>query len=591
MQLIIDGKKAVLKKGSSFDYVSENRAFSDADDYTLSITLPLAGCPGNLDIFGHLDRMDADSRHIVLNASLVDRGFSKNGVVTVVEASETEVKVQFLEGRCVQNFLDTFDNIYINELNLGSYPTSLPPVTPTYPGDIEHGANEVVLPWVYEGTRMMQNGMVYIESGEIVWDLDAQATGKLSYQPYLIYITKKICQAVGYTFDFRQWEKSDDVNLLLCNTLPAAWNLPQYNRILPHWTLSEFFAELEKILVAEINIDHKAKHIDLSLHSRKNWDEKVVKLEDVVDTFSSEVAFEDDLCRFKGIANLRYSDRGDAQWAADQCQWLADLLKQGGTYYKEFASEAEFEGWKKNNIPDDVIIGKDDVRPQSSGTLYHCVKENTYYLWKVIIKHYPVNSSDYYTYTYSCEEVNRFGDVINSPESDNEIELSCVPVRIAHTDATHGYAMFLSPSGYTESADLDASGIRQPVAYSMLLKGEPDSSAEYYDKLYLAYWDGHSANTQFAELFEGKPYQLIPCPWANSRFSLRKRYAKYLSGLKVNPKERVKFSWISTSIPDVRAVYQIRGKRYLCEKITATFTETGMSQLLKGVFYPIVEET
>ena len=41
MQLIIDGKDAVLKKGSSFDYVSENRSFSDADDYTLSITLPL----------------------------------------------------------------------------------------------------------------------------------------------------------------------------------------------------------------------------------------------------------------------------------------------------------------------------------------------------------------------------------------------------------------------------------------------------------------------------------------------------------------------------------------------------------------------
>ena len=30
-------------------------------------------------------------------------------------------------------------------------------------------------------------------------------------------------------------------------------------------------------------------------------------------------------------------------------------------------------------------------------------------------------------------------------------------------------------------------------------------------------------------------------------------------------------------------------KKYLCEKLTATFTEHGMSQLIKGVFYPIVE--
>ena len=42
-------------------------------------------------------------------------------------------------------------------------------------------------------------------------------------------------------------------------------------------------------------------------------------------------------------------------------------------------------------------------------------------------------------------------------------------------------------------------------------------------------------------------------------------------------------------IPDVRSVFLIRGKRYICEKITATFTENGMSQLLKGVFYPIAE--
>lgn len=31
----------------------------------------------------------------------------------------------------------------------------------------------------------------------------------------------------------------------------------------------------------------------------------------------------------------------------------------------------------------------------------------------------------------------------------------------------------------------------------------------------------------------------------------------------------------------VRSVFHIKGKHYLCKKITATFTENGMSQLLK----------
>ena len=45
ISLTIDGKEAALKKGSSIEYVSENRAFTDADDYSLEIELPLADCP------------------------------------------------------------------------------------------------------------------------------------------------------------------------------------------------------------------------------------------------------------------------------------------------------------------------------------------------------------------------------------------------------------------------------------------------------------------------------------------------------------------------------------------------------------------
>ena len=48
MILTINGKQAALKKGSSIEYVSENRIFTDADDYSIEIELPLADCPQNL---------------------------------------------------------------------------------------------------------------------------------------------------------------------------------------------------------------------------------------------------------------------------------------------------------------------------------------------------------------------------------------------------------------------------------------------------------------------------------------------------------------------------------------------------------------
>ena len=43
---------------------SENRIFTDADDYSMEIELPLADCPQNLDIFGMITRKDVDTGDI-----------------------------------------------------------------------------------------------------------------------------------------------------------------------------------------------------------------------------------------------------------------------------------------------------------------------------------------------------------------------------------------------------------------------------------------------------------------------------------------------------------------------------------------------
>ncbi|MCM1164321.1 MAG: hypothetical protein NC339_08750, partial [Muribaculaceae bacterium] len=57
----------------------------------------------------------------------------------------------------------------------------------------------------------------------------------------------------------------------------------------------------------------------------------------------------------------------------------------------------------------------------------------------------------------------------------------------------------------------------------------------------------------------------------------------------IEPKQKTTFKFLADTIPDVRSLYIIRGKRYICEKLTATFTENGMSQLIKGIFYPVIE--
>jgi hypothetical protein len=59
----------------------------------------------------------------------------------------------------------------------------------------------------------------------------------------------------------------------------------------------------------------------------------------------------------------------------------------------------------------------------------------------------------------------------------------------------------------------------------------------------------------------------------------------------VNQQRKFTFSFLSDTVPDVRSIFLIHGKKYLAEKITATFSaDTGeMSQLKKMVCYQVFE--
>ena len=74
---------------------SENRILTDADDYSMEIELPLADCPRNLGIFGHLTRKDVDMGNIFFDAVLQDTNFFKRGAVVITGITQEAVKVQF----------------------------------------------------------------------------------------------------------------------------------------------------------------------------------------------------------------------------------------------------------------------------------------------------------------------------------------------------------------------------------------------------------------------------------------------------------------------------------------------------------------
>lgn len=59
-----------------------------------------------------------------------------------------------------------------------------------------------------------------------------------------------------------------------------------------------------------------------------------------------------------------------------------------------------------------------------------------------------------------------------------------------------------------------------------------------------------------------------------------------MKGCEKHPFFYAPWTWF---IPYVRSIFYIHGKKYMAEKITATFSaETGMSQLLKMVCYRVL---
>ena len=217
-------------------------------------------------------------------------------------------------------------------------------------------------------------------------------------------------------------------------------------------------------------------------------------------------------------------------------------------------------------------------------------------------------------YSYKCilQPVNLFGGrIVDDSEEAEENEVEFVPAWIDFTDSTYGRCLFLAFSGYDENdTSGDASFVRgesreerkqridntfyQPVSVQNIEAGEKDKKSEYYDRIYVGWWDG--AQTQNGKL--PHPYVEdieIAEDWSNFiniHFSLRINHTtlnRRRTVHSINPRQKTTFKFISDNIPNPRAVFFIKGKKYLCEKMTATFTENGMSQLIKGVFYPIVD--
>lgn len=628
INIYVEGRMIELPSDISFEYVAENRLFSNADGYSFDIEIPLKDSKINSEIFGVIWHPQTDIDTLKFNAQLVTQQISLSGIVAIVGVSESKLSIQFLEGRSAQNFEKDLQEKYINELELGRFnvPPATDPPTAHWRSSAE-GAEAVAIPWVNNNSEsgIIQNNV--IKSGD-QWTWDPDNFG-LSYMPYLTVLIRKICSSIGYDCDISPLENSRFKDLLVCNALPAALGIDNYDEALPHWTVSEFFDNLEIILQGEFDIDNVSKSIYFRFTADILRQIEPVTVKDVVDEYSVELdTMNDDRSNLELMRNIAFKDNGSRFGKLQSCDWFIDLRKKNplGAYWmypgagptvdenghRHYPPEAthyeslvvfdtlaeflkdfrtyEFFGMHRNDIIQRNIYYARDC------DCYFIFHSAGYNVWILDDPDHP------WCHHFEAMPINEFGKYIVDPENiDDAVELSTVPVPIDEAEFKCAFLTFSNSSEDSTSGDpvfeiegdsipLELEKVRQPDVYNTIADGQSEKS-EYFDKLLLGFWPGYkpyhdeigirpiTSNVVIYDYFKAMFFPDFSLR-LNNGFS--RGTEEFMS---IDAKKLYKFSFFADNLPSTRATFFIHGKRYICSKLSVQISADGFSNLIKGEFY------
>lgn len=641
LTITIEGRQAAIKKGSSFDFVRENPLFSEAEDFTLNISFPLKDCPRNVEIFGYINRHGHKclGRPFHMSISSGFNNFKGTGVIASV--SDIECKVQFLAGKASENYYSDLDQIFINNLDLGEIPSEYwkaddVPVSKAWAGHAG-GMDMVALPYVNEGTGNIINNTRLLNPDEAVKDSEASGAGKfmpgsdqvwkipdeledpetymmyLSWFPYLIDIAEKICSAIGFSCDFSKWRNSKWNELLLCHAVPATWNY-EWATLMPHWSVLEFFRNLEPLIEGEFSIDMISKSIRFDFYS-DSISAGMVELDKVIDEFESEVYEKEQECSLISERYLGYADNDSKAGRPYSCAWLIrDYRQMNVKRIYEFDTPEDLQAkaladkWRNY-----LSLGKYDRSRYWLGDCSYIKSQDRYVSNRVIM----VSESEPTSLPGTVTKVSRvyrvpvmlnaFGPR-NVPELRKDAEsvdytLQFVP---AVVDDTDNRRMLFLPLGDYEIRSADpivdednspvGAAIYDSATMKLLEEGEDDGSKAYFSNMAVGFYPGAAecsrGGNEIYPILDNFEMDHYWAPWyaKNPEYtlSLDSGSGKFAGVPHVNSLVKFEFTFISDTLPDVRSVFLIRGHRYLCEKLTANFSEDGMSQKIKGTFWRIL---
>lgn len=666
IQLYLDGLPAVPKDNQTIKLTTENPYFTKSASYTYDVELPL-GVAANRRIFGFIHRMDQSKRQRVLTAVLVvDNETVLSGTAHITSVTETAVKVQLLGEAASYNYGNKMDETYIDTLDLGDwFMTTWPDgshwiprenVWSNYPdgthfkgpvsavferakyNDVGSWSDDTLLSKVYNRTFPwvafpVMNSSADFKCNGIAYRFTTPERTQLkkfwrgyegenthrhptdepiiwsdAVQPFVWIMAEKIAAATGFTL------ASAD-NALFTNQffsrifIVNANNMIECNKCLPHWSVNEWWTQIENTFGLVLTIDYAGKKMFLKQRSdHYRQQAATIFLKDIVDEYTAEM---DD----ETHADISANNVGFADCDADPADLLDEYISENCDVNSDF-----------NSIEDLLSWGKSQAEMKSyKSTLFKC-KDGRQFI---------------FTEAEGFVEVNQFRPRMTEEKEDIDVELKFVPARFV--DGVCDLFDYLragsgesgnqgkdEPIGSFPVKMLQVPDIAEMDWYmkrdsdridiEQVLNGEEEESKPTDNKTDVIYMailpdDPGDEVTATAELTTGgtysgtiwhpRPYLRAKVKAAMSESSAKTEDPGYslslipIDGLanlaantingavSVDAKVRLCIKFVADTIPDPSSVFLIHNRRFVCEKIEADIAPDGLNHLQTGYFYEL----
>lgn len=603
-ELFIDGVSVVLPKDINIPVKHENPFFTKNGEYTYDIDLDLTN-PINTRLYEHLNRINSitelkDKRRAVLVA---DHRVYCDGTEVITGWNEKKVSVQIASGNSELNYFLGSD-LLIESLDMGS--AVLPPLGDDITDFLNKNYPEVefnIPPTLIGDTMVNPLERVVVFSGR------REGGTKVSHRPipgsiyipmpYMGGVMEKVIQSIGYTIVENQFISTPWKRQIIIH----GQQTNEYAKMFPGWTVKDFLEEVEKLYGIIFLINSRKKEVRILLSSNYYLNPSIAYLTSVVDAYTEETEDNEGDVNL-GIRNIRYELPDNEYYKKRR---LPDTLVQMAVKKEiqgvpKFTSESNGMELITNTITGVQYIKTSFETKEHSGairTLYRGCPVNEYAdlirnsgeedfvtLKMIPVQHGAVQVKQIYTDTEKGTTTISYLQRI-VPVLDNDSNLS-----LSDDDDTEpspsqqGIEDFIKNNNYEKDTAKSTiflgfyTGIKNQVGYAHRPSAEPFPTVytdDILNKGFIFYANETTSPKVDARMIE-----------EGESMSLKViAEALYKENYDIKRDNKFIFHCYDPNLYDIRSVFVINNKRFVCKEFTFTIDIHGRKGAWEGSFYPI----